>query len=57
VFIISHHPEAIDFLAAGSAFLFSRPGGGPARAKPAEFDRESGLSASQQLSRGLLDGE
>lgn len=56
-FIISHHPEAIDFLAAGQAFYLSRPGGGPVRVKLADFDRDSGLPASKQLARGYLDGE
>jgi predicted ATPase len=57
VFIISHHPEVIDYLAAGSAWLFERPDGAATRPpKPLLCDRESGLSASQQISRGLFRG-
>ena len=57
LFFISHHPEAIDFLAAETPILFERPGGGPVRIKRADFDRDSGLKASEQIAGGLLDGE
>ncbi len=57
VFVASHHPEVVDYLAASEPFLFERPDAGPARARPAEFDRECGLTASEQLARGLDDGE
>ncbi len=57
LFFISHHPEVIDVLAPENPILFERPGGGPVRVKRASFDRESGLRASEQIARGLLDGE
>lgn len=53
--LISHHPEVIDFLAAESPNLFERPGDGPVRVRPADFERESGLRASEQVARGLVD--
>lgn len=55
VFIASHNPEVVDYLAAGDSFVFERPDGGPARVRRANFERESGLSASAQLARGLED--
>ena len=54
LFLISHHPEVIDFLVPENPILFERPGGGPVRVKSADFDRESGLKASEQIARGLL---
>ncbi|MCB9664677.1 MAG: AAA family ATPase [Alphaproteobacteria bacterium] len=57
VFVISHHPEVIDYLAASEPMMVERPDGGPARARVVKFDRDSGLPASQQLARGLSDGE
>jgi len=57
VFVISHHPEVLDYLAAGQPWLFDRPDGGPTRVRQAPFERESGLSASKQVVRGLVDGE
>ncbi|PRP97321.1 AAA family ATPase [Enhygromyxa salina] len=53
-FLASHHPEVVDYLAASDPFVFERPDGGPVRVQPAVFDRESGLSASAQLARGLV---
>ncbi len=53
VFVVSHHPEVIDYMAAGSPFWFERPDGGAARARLAPFDRESGLTASTQIANGL----
>jgi AAA domain, putative AbiEii toxin, Type IV TA system len=47
--VISHHPEVIDYLAAGSAFKFERPTGDVARVKPLAVDRDSGLKASEAL--------
>lgn len=55
IFLASHNPEVVDYMAAGHPFMFERPDGGPARVRPAIFERESGLSASQQLARGLYD--
>lgn len=54
LFLVSHHPEVIDFMAAETPILFWRPGGGPVRVKAVEFDREAGLKASEQVARGLL---
>ncbi|MFH1465085.1 MAG: AAA family ATPase [Pseudomonadota bacterium] len=56
IFVASHHPEVVDYLAASHPVVFERPGGGPARARPAVFDRDSGLTASKQIARGLTDG-
>jgi predicted ATPase len=55
LFLISHHPEVIDFLAADHPFLFEKPSDGPIRARRAEFSRESGLKASEEIARGLTD--
>lgn len=55
VFIISHHPEIIDYLAAGGATVFERVNGGPARIRPLSLDRSLGLKASEILARGWDD--
>lgn len=55
VFIISHHPEVIDYLAAGGAAVFERMNGGPARIRPLSLDRTLGLKASEILARGWDD--
>jgi predicted ATPase len=55
VFIISHHPEIIDYLAAGGATVFERVNGGPARIRPLSLDRGIGLKASEILARGWDD--
>lgn len=47
VFVISHHPEVIDYLAADNAFWFSRPDGAQTRVKRMVVERESGLRASE----------
>lgn len=57
LFLISHHPEVIDFLAAENPVLFERSGGGPVRVRNARFDRDGGLKASEQIARGLTDVE
>lgn len=57
LFVISHHPEVIDYLAADHSLLFERPGGGPTRVRLDPFDRDEGLKASELVTRGLLDGE
>lgn len=56
VFVVSHHPEVVDYMAAGHAFVFERPDGGPARVRPALFERNGGLPASVQVARGLFHG-
>jgi len=55
--LISHHPEVIDFLAAENPILFDRSFGGPVRVKGVEFERETGVKASEQIGRGLLNVE
>jgi predicted ATPase len=57
LFVISHHPEVIDYLAADHPLLFERPSGGPTRVRSDPFDRDKGLKASELVARGLLDGE
>jgi predicted ATPase len=57
LFVISHHPEAIDFLAAEHPILFERPDGGPVRLRKTVFERDSGLKASEQIARGLIHGQ
>jgi predicted ATPase len=57
LFVISHNPEAIDYLAADHVLLFERPEGGPSRVRLNPFDRDQGLKASELLGRGLLDAE
>jgi len=51
-FVISHHPEVIDYLAADSAFRFERPSGAVARVAPLELDVSDGLKASEIIVRG-----
>jgi predicted ATPase len=57
LFLISHHPEVIDYLAADHTLLFDRPGGGPSRVIKQPFDRDRGLKASELVARGLIDGD
>ena len=57
LFLISHHPEVIDYLAAHRSLLFERLGGGPTRVRANPFDLDEGLKASELVARGLLDGE
>jgi len=52
VIVASHNPETIDYLSADATVVLSRPGGGQARVGGLDFDRESGLSASQWLAAG-----
>lgn len=57
LFLISHNPEAIDYLAADRSLLFERPDGGAARVRLDPFDRSDGLKASELVTRGLLNDE
>jgi predicted ATPase len=57
LFVISHHPEVIDYLAADCSLLFERPGGGPVRIRANPFDRDEGLKASEIIERGLLGAD
>lgn len=54
--LISHHPEVIDYLAAGDAFKFERPGGDLTRVRPFLVNLELGLKASECIARGWDDG-
>lgn len=54
-FVISHHPEVIDYLAPLSAVVFERPNGGPARTRALSIDRALGLKASEVIARGWHD--
>jgi predicted ATPase len=51
-FIISHHPELINYLAPQSAMVLSRPDGGPTRAKPFRAVGGCTLSPAEVISRG-----
>lgn len=56
--VVSHSPEVIDYLAAESPYWFERQDGAAVRVRDdGFFDRESGLKASEQITRGLLDGQ
>ncbi|NOY89833.1 MAG: AAA family ATPase [Deltaproteobacteria bacterium] len=55
--LISHHPAGIDFLAPEHPLLFERSAASPVRVRRVDFDRDSGLEASAQIERGLLDGQ
>ena len=55
--MISHHPEVINYLAAEQPYRLYRDHGGPVRVSMVEFDRETGLKASEQLVRGLINVE
>jgi len=57
LFLISHHPEVIDYLAADRSLLFERLNGGPTRVRSNPFDSSEGLKASELVTRGLLDAE
>ena len=51
-FVISHHPEVIDYLASDSAFRFDRPTGDVARASAWIPDPERIMKPSEILVRG-----
>ncbi len=51
-FIISHHPEVIDYLASDSAFRFQRPSGNITRVSPWIPDPERIMKPSEILVRG-----
>jgi energy-coupling factor transporter ATP-binding protein EcfA2 len=51
-FVISHHPEVIDYLASGNVFRFDRPNGDVVRCEEARFDRLHGVKASEQIVLG-----
>ena len=51
--LASHHPEVINYAAAEGAWLFERPGGGPAVARRLEVDLEAGQTADEALREAL----
>ena len=51
--LASHHPEVINYAAAEGAWLFERPGGGPAGARRLEVDLEAGQTADEALREAL----
>ena len=56
LFVVSHHPEVVNYLAADRPLLFSRIDGGPTTVRTDVFDRDTGLRASDQLLRGYVHG-
>jgi len=50
--LISHHPEAVNSLAAGHGLLFFREDSGPVRAKPFEWSGDEPLAPAEVLARG-----
>lgn len=55
--VASHNSEVINHLASHDPMILDRKSGGPVRLAKGEFDRESGLKASEQIARGWLDDE
>ena len=51
-FLISHHPEMMNFLAPRDAVVLSRPGGGPTRIKPFQTTPGSTLTPAEVIARG-----
>jgi hypothetical protein len=57
VFLISHHPRIINFLAAETGIWFERENGtGPTRTFSIQADPKSPLSIDQLIERGWIDG-
>ena len=56
VFLISHHPEVMDYL-VGSAWFFERLEGGPVRVRKVEEASEEPLLFSERMARGWNDGQ
>lgn len=54
--LISHHPEIINYLAAGSGFWFEREPKGPSRVQRVAEANETGLTVSELVARGWLHG-
>jgi predicted ATPase len=52
VILISHHPELINYFAAGNASRFVRVGSGPTLVEPFEPKGSSGLSPAELVARG-----
>lgn len=56
VLLISHHPEVIDYLAAGSGYWLEREANAPVRIKRIEETGEAGLAISELVARGWING-
>lgn len=50
LFVISHHPAVVDYLAPERTIRFSRPGGGPTRIDEVTLETTGGASVSEWLS-------
>jgi predicted ATPase len=53
LFVISHHPAVVDYLAPERTLRFSRPGGGPTRIDEVTLETTGGIRVSEWLSRSL----
>jgi ATPase subunit of ABC transporter with duplicated ATPase domains len=53
-FLISHHPEVINYLAAAHGLLFSREDLGPVRAKAFEWTKEETIAPAEVVARGWV---
>jgi len=51
LFVISHHPAVVDYLAPEKTLRFSRPDGGPTRIDEVTLEATGGLRVSEWLSR------
>lgn len=51
LFVISHHPAVVDYLAPERTLRFSRPGGGPTRIEEVTLETTGGIRVSEWLSR------
>lgn len=54
--LISHHPEVIDYLAAGSGYWFERKPNAPVRVQRLEETGDTGLAISELVARGWING-
>lgn len=52
LFVVTHHPESIDYLAAYQTWLFEKSSDGVVRVRPLEFDREGGERPTDALMAG-----
>ncbi len=53
LFVVTHHPEAIDYLAADSSWLFERPSGEQVQVSRMVFDRSRGERPSETVRLAL----
>jgi len=54
--LVSHHPELVNFFASSSGHWFERQGGGQVLVRPVTTTDKSGLSVSELVARGWLNG-